>query len=372
MSALERDVHEAADPILRFDPNANWTRCFNRLVELGPDALFVLARSPHMVDRCAPDDLGVLMHCSLLRTLIDDGTAPKPITRCLETVGDLLFFEMKVRGQSLGTPLVSADQIPRRWHDLFPGAVEHSLTDEIDADHERSTLCAWLGSRRQPGGVRITRRLVPQVESLWTALAVRYADVWEFEVHPAPLRCRSTAAGSRTVVVEDVSTRGSRWAARPPPPSETESAFRLAAQDLPPPPLLRIFTSDYNRARAACIWLGQSNDGELLEGIIARLDHPSSIVAYNARFALQFSPNLRIREALERYNRPAAPPTPSGELVEIPSPRKGVRSTCAGSNSCSCAPRPSPRLSTPPYTSAAGSCENATSASPPSNRNEPS
>ena len=51
------------------DPDANWTACFNQLVELGPASVSYLARCPLMRRRAAPDDLGVALHTSLLRLL---------------------------------------------------------------------------------------------------------------------------------------------------------------------------------------------------------------------------------------------------------------------------------------------------------------
>ena len=97
---------------------------------------------------------------------------------------------------------------------------------------------------------------------MWRLLARRYADQWDYAPESTAVLCGAPPRG---------------------------------------PPLLEIPTEDYNLVRAACVWLGSSSDNAVQERLIELVGNPSPIVAHNARFALRYSPDPRIRAVLERY-----------------------------------------------------------------------
>jgi hypothetical protein len=271
----ELAVEAAARPLLEMHPDANWTECYNRLVEFGPASVDYVASRPIMHRTAAPDDLRVMLHTSLLRLLANPAAAPRLSVTCFETTLDVLHFDPKVRGRRLGDVRLPTTRLPAAWHDLYPADFDHALAAEIDAEADRRAALRWYEAQRgEPALLLTQRRLAPRAEYLWAVLPRRYADVWTYELKPDVFLCRSPPAGAA---------------------------------------LLRGNTYDYNLVRAACLWLASAEASGVQRELIELVAHPSPIVAYNARFALQHSPDPRIREVLERYNdavNPAAPMTP--------------------------------------------------------------
>jgi hypothetical protein len=281
---LLRAVETAARPILEMHPDANWTACYNRLVELGPDSIEYLARQPAMQETAAPDDLRVMLHTSLLRLLACRATAPPLTANCFETTLNLVHFDVKVDGQRIGETRLTTPRVPRAWHDLYPTGFDHTLAAEIDVDADRRAMLAWWREHRGEQAARLARGpLRPHAAHLWPVLSRRYADVWIYELEPRAILCALPPARSA---------------------------------------LLREPTHDYNLVRAACIWLGTDETAEVETQLIELVAHPAPIVAHNARFALRYSPDPRIRDVLERYNvavRPAGRLRGCG-LVVTPTP----------------------------------------------------
>jgi hypothetical protein len=267
-----RDVATVAQPLLEMWPDANWTACYNRLLELGPASVDYLVSRPIMRRTAAPDDLRVMLHTSLLRLLASPETAPRLSVNCLETTLDVLHFSPKVRGRTLGEIRIPTARIPATWHDLYPTDFDHVLARMIDVEADRRTMLEWWRARQhEPAAALARRRLQPRAEHLWPVLSRRYADVWTYETRPEIFRCS--------------------W-----PPGRSA--------------LFRGTTYDYNLVRAACIWLGTSESPTTQERLIELVAHPSEVVAYNARFALGRSGDARIREVLERYKEPGGSPSP--------------------------------------------------------------
>lgn len=282
LTALERRIAEAADPILTLDPNANWTACFNELVKHGPDAVTFLCTRPAIQATASPDDLNVLMHLSLVRLLANPATRPRLSVCALETRFDLLYLDIKVRGESLGPIAITAPLRPRTWTGLYPTRFDHQRAAEVNLEADRRALRAWFlrhaGSPAMLAGVRPLR---PQCEELWEALRERRADVWEYGLD---------AGEDSLLVCDHGAARGLR---RP----------RAALLALP--------AHEYNLPRAVCIWLGSRPDWTIQERLISLVASPTEVVAHNARFALRFSPDPRIRAIIERDDSP--PPAPKRE-----------------------------------------------------------
>jgi len=310
-------ARDAATPILEFEPDANWTQLYNRLVDLGDESIRYLAGRREIQKRVAPDNLRAMATLSLLRMLIDAPDAPRLSVRCYETTFDLMHLNLKVRGQPLGVAVLGKDATPERWHDLFPGEFDDSIAAEIDVEADRQLLLEWLathsGRAIQRGNLR---RLDPRPEALWPVLSRRYANIWTFDGGRGRFMADlgpfdpSAANGAR------IAQRGLRWGVILP----SEAPLRLVAhastrtihvddppsgQMIQPAPLaaslIQVDTEDYNLVRAACIWLGESSESGVLDGLIIRVGHPSEVVAHNAKFALRFSRDPRIRELMERY-----------------------------------------------------------------------
>jgi len=251
------------------DPEANWTACFNRLVELGPASVTYLVRQPLMHRRAAPDDLRVALHLSLLRLLANPSTAPRLSASCLETTLDVLHFDLKVRGRRLGTPHLADGRPPRVWHDLYPADFNHPAAMQIDLEADRRAIRHWWRAHAaQPSTLVTTRRLSPRPERLWRLLSRRYADRWTYQPEPAVILCASQEQG---------------------------------------PEMIRLVTCDYNLVRAACIWLGTSSDPATQQRLIELVGSSSPVVAHNACFALRYCPDRRIRATLRRFGNPRAP-----------------------------------------------------------------
>ncbi len=280
LSPPQRAVQAAAEPILKLDPQADWTAAFNQLVEIGPEALDWLMMQPPMTRPVAPDDLRAMVHHSLVRLLSEPRSAPKLSILCLDTTGGLLSFEPKVRGRALGPVYQPSPQPPRRWHDLYTAEFDHALGREADAERDRRSLLDWYGQRRRDRlAAWGATRLSPRFEHVVLLLRRRPANLWTFDPHDAVTLC--------------------------------------SAAQSDPPAMLKHSTYDYNVVRSACIWLGSSSRDQQRMQLIELLASPNETVAYNARFALQFCPDPRIREVLDRYNR-SEPPPPTHE----PEPRE--------------------------------------------------
>ncbi len=273
-SAPQRDVAAAALPLLELRSDANWTACYNRLLDLGPASVDYLLSRPVMQRRSAPDDLRVMLHTSLLRLLANPARVPRLSVNCFETTLDVLHFDPKVRGRRVGRVRLPTERIPAAWHDLYPADFDHTLGRAIEVEVDRQTMLSWWRLRRgKPAAALARRRLRPRIEHLWPVLSRRYADVWTYEVQPEVFLCS--------------------W-----PPGRTT--------------LFHGTTYDYNLVRAVCIWLGASEVPSAQDRLIDLVAHGSEVIAYNARFALGFSPDPRIREVLERYKEPGGPSLPAG------------------------------------------------------------
>jgi hypothetical protein len=294
-----RAVEAAARPLLEMQPDANWTACYNRLLELGPASVEYVASRPVMQQVAAPDDLRVMLHTSLLRLLADPRTAPRLSVNSFETTLDVLHFNPKVRGRALGEVRMPTTRMPAAWHDLYPADFDQALACEIDVEGDRRIMLDWW---RAHGGEAATwlarRRLHPRADHLWAILSRRYADVWTYEARPEVFLCSQ-------------------------PPGRAA--------------LFRGVTYDYNLVRAVCIWLGACELPGTQEELIELVAHPSEVVAYNARFALRHSSDPRIREVLERYKEPSNPGVPAEVHTSAAtgSPqRKDTRRACFSRGSC--------------------------------------
>ncbi len=267
LTRAERQALAVARPILDLDPDAVWTDQFNRLVALGSPAVDALMRAPRLTRTAAPDDLRVFVHLSLVRLLANPGTQPPRLSAtCLATTYDLLHFDVRVNGQPLG-PVVLADRdAPATWLDLFPAEFRHDRAAAIDLEGDRQAVRAWWAAHRGGAVSLVTPQpLAPQAEQLWPLLARRPAARWVYEVENRAVPC---AFGPR----DD-------------------------------PALLRLRTYDYNLVRAACIWLGSRGTPGVQERLVTLVGSDVPVVAENARFALRFSPEPRIRALIEQAER---------------------------------------------------------------------
>jgi hypothetical protein len=284
VSYRERAIAEAAGPILRLDPNANWTECYNILVAHGAHSVSYLCTQPAMTRTAPPDSLSVLIHTSLVRLISNPATRPRLSANCLETSHDLLHFELKVRGRAVGDIAIPGDKGALAWTDLYPAAFDHALGAEINVERDRAALRAWyLRYAGSPAMLATSRRLTPETAALWDVLSLRRADAWEYAVEPEKQVMLTSSSGHTPGV----------------PP-------RMALLECP--------TFDYNLTRAACIWLGSRPDAGVQRQLIELVGHPFDVVAGNARFALGFSPDPRIR-ALLRREIPETGEEPELELI---------------------------------------------------------
>ncbi len=263
LSPQQRAIAAAAQPILTLDPGAVWTDCYNRLAAFGPAGIAYLAEHPSMTRPAAPDDLRVMVHTSLLRLLAHPATRPKTTVNCLETSLDLLHFDPKVRGHTLGVVLMPVGAPPSTWPDLYPGSFDHALAAEIDVEGDRRALREWwLKYRERPALLAHGQPLRPRAELLWHLLGQRYADRWEYSPQERAVRCSS---GVRE------------------------------------PVLLWVQSTDYNVVRAACAWLGAADDTAVRRRLIEMVASPAPVVAHNALVALRYAADPRIRKLLEQY-----------------------------------------------------------------------
>ena len=221
-------------------------------------------RQPTLTQPAAPDNLAVLLHTSLVRLLANPATSPPPLSAtCLETTLGLVHFDLKVRGQRVGTVVWPQSARFATWPALYPADFDHAAAAGVDLEADRRALRAWWAAQQDnPAAAVVNRRLEPQNRHLWRLLARRYVDRWEY-------------APETTIVLCGAPPRG--------------------------PALLEISTEDYNLVRAACVWLGSSPERVVQDRLIELVGSPSPIVAHNARFALRYSPDARIRAVLGRY-----------------------------------------------------------------------
>ena len=192
----ERAVAAAARPILTLDPDAVWTDCFNRLVELGPESIAYLMQQPAMTRPAAPDDLSTLLHASLIRLLAGSAGVPRLSATSFETTLNVLHFDLKVGGRRIGTIVMPRPQPPRAWHELYPADFNHALAAQVDVEADRQALREWWLARRGQAATQVAaRRLTPQSRHLWHVLTRRYADRWQYQPEPRAVLC-AAAAGS--------------------------------------------------------------------------------------------------------------------------------------------------------------------------------
>lgn len=261
------DIAAAARPLLTLDPDAVWTDHFNRLVAQGPAAIAWLMEQPAMIRTAAPDDLRVLLHTSLIRLLADPASGPPALSAtCFETTLGLLHFDLKAGGRRLGTVVWTEESPPRAWHDLYPADFDHAAAAAIDLEADRRALRDWWQAQpRRGASIAVAPRLEPRAAYLWRILSRRLADRWDYQPE---LRAALCAAGPRGPALVELSTR------------------------------------DYNLVRAACVWLGSRGEAEVQRQLIELVACPLPTVAHNARFALGYSPDERIRAVVKRYAGP--------------------------------------------------------------------
>ena len=217
-----------------------------------------------MQREAAPDNLDTLLHTSLIR-LLAGPNAPRLTFSAYETTLDLLYFDPRVDGKPLGEVCIPPGTPLTAWHDAFPYRVDRNLANRIDAEADRQAILCWWRENAAPQPP--IRQLVPKAENLWPLLTRRTADLWQYDLDRKP------------VLVADVLQRRSTSALIEPP------------------------TTDYNLVRAACIWLGSRGDDTTQSRLIDLINHARPVVAHNALFALRFSPDPKIRETLERFER---------------------------------------------------------------------
>jgi len=263
-----------AHPLLMLDEDCVWGEQLNRLRQFGPDSIHVLMSQPLMQQPAAPDDLRLLVGNSLVDLLADPRGRPPLRARCFETTLGLLHFDIKVRGHSVGTVVLPPGDLPRCWHSLFPVDFNHRLAAEVDIEADRQALVAWWRQAQETADLRLSPlRMRALSNDLWPLLERRLADRWRWNAHEIPLLC----------------------------------------SDGPDTALLGGRSRDYNLVRAACIYLGSRGDPAIDERLVELVGGRAPLLAYNAVFALGFSPNPRIRDLIRRYNlseRRAKEPVP--------------------------------------------------------------
>ena len=273
LTPRERTVAAAARPILTLDANANWTECYNLLLDLAPTSVSYLASRPVMRRPVPPGDLSTAVHLSLLRLLANPATAPRLSLNTLETTGDVLHLDPNVRGRRLGPVYLAPGPQPQSLFALYPSDFDHAVAARIDLEADRQALRRWwLEHAGQPSTLASSRRLEPRPDSLWRLLGRRRADRWTYAPEPAATLCADTGRGSS---------------------------------------LLWLEARDYNLVRAACVLLGSSGDEQTRERLIELVGHPFAVVAHNARFALRFAADPRIRALIERFERDHEEQAPS-------------------------------------------------------------
>ncbi len=287
----ETAIADAARPLLAMDPDAVWTDCYNRLIELGPDSIEYLMQQPALSEPAAPDDLEAMLHTSLVRLLVHPAQRPRLSVNCFETTFDLLHFDIKAAGRRIGTICLLEGRLPRAWHDLYPADFDHAYGSLVDAEADRQVIQQWWAEYRQRGQMLfMAPPLRPRVADALRLLSRRYADLWIYVPWPRAILCSYGPDKTRLF-----------WAR----------------------------TRDYNLVLAACAWLGSSPDPELRDRLIDLIDDPSQVLSHNARVALGYSPDPRIRALVERYKdkdraRSLEPPRPEPDLDGFAPNEKGT------------------------------------------------
>jgi len=256
-------------PLVRMDPDANWTACYNGLLRIGAASVERVAGHPRLREPVAPDDLRAALLLSLWRQLVLPAGAPALSVNCFETTFDLLHLDPKVGGRRLGALCIPPEAPVGGLYDLYPLDFSHALAARIDIEGDRRAMRAWLQNLRSRAETPPLRpALRPRVADLLRVLARRQADRWSREPAEVTWLCHS----------------GPLWQA--------------AA------------TRDYNLVRAACVWLGGREDEVVQARLIELVGSESAIVSHNALFALRYSPDQRIRKAIEGFqrSRPLRPP----------------------------------------------------------------
>ena len=290
LSSRERKIAAAARPMLELDPDVVWTEAYNRLIELSPDSVAYLAERPLMTRRCAPDDLRVLLHTSLMRLLIAPHDAPRLSLTCFETTLGVLHFDPKASGHHIGTVHLPAGPLPRRWHDLFPADFDHRVTPHIDADLDRLALRLWWQRHRDEVASHVAvAPLRPQVQWLWPVLSRRYADQWRYSPEPAAILCCDG------------------W-----------TEYHASPAQPMMPTLIRAGSSNYDLVRAACVLLGRHSHPAVQDRLIELVGSSSAVVSYNARFSLGYAADPRIRALIKRHSPQADRQRPKGEPAAKP------------------------------------------------------
>lgn len=265
LSPADRAIRDSALILLSLKPDVEWTSAHNELIAHGAAAIDWIARQPAMSRPVAPDNLDTLLHTSLIH-LLAGASAPRLSFSAYETTLDLLYFDPRVDGKPLGevcippgTPLVA-------WHDAYPHRLDRALADRVDAEADREAILKWWQATG-PAALPASRKLKPNAENLWPLLVRRPADVWQYDLDRKPV-----------LVADSPQRRGTNA-------------------------LIESPTIDYNLVRAACIWLGSRGEDEIQARLIELVNHPRPVLAHNAVFALRHSPDPRIRETLERFER---------------------------------------------------------------------
>lgn len=286
VTPADRAVADAAAPLLQLDPDAVWTEHYNRLVELGPRSIAWLMRQPALTHPAGPDRLDTLLHASLVRLLANPNCAPDLSASAYEMTFDVLHFDPKVNGRRIGTVVLTERHPPASWLALYPADFDHDLAARVDLEADRQALQNWWQAHRdQSTSVMRTRPLQPRATHLWRLLGRRPADRWRYQPDPRPLRCSS-------------------------PPRA--------------PTLLDLPVYDYNLVRAVCVWLGTRGEPDIQGRLIELVAHAVPNVAHNARFALRYAPDPRIRQVLERFAGVWRPPA----VVRVLTGDLGAASDC--------------------------------------------
>jgi hypothetical protein len=265
-AARDARIAAAARPLLTLAPDAVWTDHFNTLVAEGPAAIEWLMRQPALTQPAHPDSLQVMLHTSLVRLLAHPAHAPKLSASAFETTLGVLHFDPRAFGEPLGPVLITGHQPPARWTDLYPTQFDQVRGGAVALEADRQILQTWWRLHRNDPMATLGHPLTPQTDRLWPLLARRYADAWHYQPEAGVVLVSS-------------------------PPRE--------------PVLLQLTTYDYNLTRAACIWLGSRDTPAVTSRLIELVGHPARMVAYNARLALRYSPDERVRNLIAEFDEKA-------------------------------------------------------------------
>lgn len=265
-------VAQSADLILAMAPDADWTEHYNRLAAAPGVALQHILTRPAMVNPPCADALDTLLCTSLAALLSQEAEPPQLTLYAFETSSDLLHLAPKVAGRELGEICVEPGRPPLRWQDLYRGRFDRAAAARVDLEADRTAMLSWWRSQNRvwEAQVWVTRPLRPQPDRLFRLLSRRHADLWVYQ---------------------------------------PDFGAAQLVSDPPDAGLFSVSTVDYNLVRAAGIQLGSSADLDVTERLVRLMGDGSPVVAHNARFALGFHPNARIRAAVRRSRPEPAPET---------------------------------------------------------------